>query len=301
MTSYVGESGDSSEIEIAASEVEIILDELLPLPDGPEKILYEAMRYAVLAPGKRIRPVMVLASSSLFDVDKQSSLRVAAAVEFIHSYSLVHDDLPCMDNDDLRRGQPSTHIKFDEGTAVLVGDSLIPLAFEVIAHPNTHADPKVRSDLVYNLSKAVGGLGMAGGQAIDMSTQEDSVDLGTITRLQQLKTGALISFACESGAILASAPSKLRHALHAFAHDLGLAFQISDDLLDVEGDQELLGKRVGKDIRAGKTTLVSLLGVERARTQAEILASQAVMHLDPFGKDADFLKQIAMYVIDRNK
>lgn len=295
-----GPGGVKTLMDAAAAEIEGVLSNLLPSPEGPEVLLFEAIRYAVLAPAKRFRPILVLASADLFSVDRQSALRVAAAVEMVHTYSLVHDDLPCMDDDELRRGQPATHVKYNEATAVLVGDALIPLAFEVLAQPETHNDPKVRAALSLQLAKAVGGQGMVGGQAIDMMMQQRSANIGTITRSQQLKTGALIEFACESGAILSNAAPKLRHALHAFAHDLGLAFQITDDLLDAEGSSDALGKSVRKDVAAGKSTFVSLLGADRARTQASFLASQAVDHLEPFAENAEFLKRLARYVVSRN-
>lgn len=290
----------ASAMAAAVAEIEGVLDNLLPNPEGPEARLFEAMRYAVLAPGKRLRPILVLASADLFNVARRSALRVAAAVEMVHTYSLVHDDLPCMDDDALRRGQPATHVKYDEAIAVLVGDALVPLAFEVLAHPETHDDPNVRAELSLQLAKAAGAHGMVGGQAIDVMMQQASANIGTITRSQQLKTGALITFSCEAGAILSNAVPQLRHALHAFAHDLGLAFQITDDLLDAESSSAELGKGVRKDAAAGKATFVSLLGADRARTQADILASQASKHLESFAENADFLKHLARFVVERS-
>lgn len=284
----------------AGAEIDAVLDRLLPRPSGPEARLAEAMRYAVLAPGKRFRPILAVAAADLFGVGREAALRVAAAVEFSHTYSLVHDDLPCMDDDDVRRGQPSTHIRFDEATAVLAGDALMPLAFEVLARPETHADPSVRTALMLALAEAVGPRGMVGGQTIDLAFEHQSADIGAITRMQQLKTGALIAFACESGAILGKAPDAQRHALRAYAHDLGLAFQIVDDLLDVEGTQEATGKKVGKDAGLGKATFVSLLGVGRARQQAGMLADQAIAHLDQFGERATFLRRLARFVVQRS-
>ena len=299
-----GSPGDSEDLAVAmagaAADVNGVLDNLLPEPDGPEGQVFEAMRYATLAPGKRFRPILVLASAELFNVARRSALRVAAAVELVHTYSLVHDDLPCMDDDAVRRGQPSVHVQFDEATAVLAGDALLPLAFETLCHEETHSDPEVRSELVRALAHAAGGNGMVGGQMIDLQLQKAVTDIGTITRLQQLKTGALIAFSCESGAILGHAPRNLRQALRAFAHDLGLAFQIVDDLLDAEGSAEKVGKKVGKDAAAGKATFVSLLGTERARTQAEILTDQAIRHLDPFAGKVDFLRRLAQFAIHRN-
>lgn len=274
---------------------------LLPDGDGLEARVYEAMRYAVMAGGKRIRPFLVMTSSQLFNVAEQSALRVAAAVEMVHTYSLVHDDLPAMDDDDLRRGKPTCHVQYDEGTAILVGDALLTLAFGVLTDPDTHSDPEVRCDLVQALAAAAGAQGMVGGQMMDLEAEKRTLDIGAITRLQRLKTGALIAFSCEAGAILGKAPEPARHALRAFAHDLGLAFQITDDLLDTVGSEKDLGKKVRKDAEAGKATFVSILGVERAREQARILADQAVAHLDLFEEKADLLRDMARFVVERQK
>ncbi|MBX7146732.1 MAG: polyprenyl synthetase family protein [Alphaproteobacteria bacterium] len=258
------------------------------------------MHYAVMGGGKRIRPFLVLASSRLFNVSEVSALRTAAAIEMIHCYSLVHDDLPAMDNSDLRRGQPTLHKKFDEATAILAGDALLTLAFEILAHPETHSDSQVRSELIISMAKASGAAGMVGGQMLDLQAEKDSsLDIGSIIRLQRLKTGAIIAFACESGAILGHAPQAARQALHAYAHNLGLAFQIADDLLDTEGDQDTVGKSVGRDAVAGKATFVSILGVERARTQAYLLARQAKNYLEPFGEKAHLLQAMADFVVKR--
>jgi len=275
------------------------LNTVLPVADGPEGRVHEAMRYATLVGGKRLRPFLVLTSADLFGVSRASSLRVAAAVELIHTYSLIHDDLPCMDDDDLRRGQPTVHVKFDEATAVLAGDALLTLAFEVLGDAGCHPDPVVRANLVVALAEAAGAHGMVAGQMIDLIAENSDLDVNTITRLQQLKTGALIAFSCEAGAILGRASDPLRHALHAYAHDLGLAFQIADDLLDAEGDAEAMGKAVGKDDARGKATFVSVLGIERAKTQARMLAEQAASHLDPFAEKADLLREVAAFVVDR--
>ncbi len=218
----------------------------------------------------------------------------------VHSYSLVHDDLPAMDDDELRRGKPTCHIKFDEATAILAGDALLTYAFEILGHPDTHPDGGVRAALVVALAKAAGPHGMVGGQMLDLMAEERNLDMEQITRLQRLKTGMLIAVACEAGAILGRAQEAARHALAAYAHDLGLAFQIADDLLDVEGDTEVVGKKTGKDAEAGKETFVSLLGVGRARDQARMLIDQAIAHLDPFEARADTLRDLARYVIDRN-
>jgi farnesyl diphosphate synthase len=284
---------------IAAGQTDAMIERLLAVPPDLEARVYEAMRYSVLAPGKRVRPLLVLAGSRLFDVPRLSALQVAAAVEMVHAYSLIHDDLPAMDNSDLRRGRPTCHKRFDEATAVLAGDGLLTMAFEVLAHPNTHDDPAVRCELVTALAGAAGPAGMVGGQMIDLIAEKQTLDIGAITRLQRMKTGALIAFACEAGAILAKAAGEARTALRGYAHDLGLAFQIADDLLDVEGTAAETGKPVGADAAAGKATFVSILGVERARAQAELLVNQSVAHLDLFGQRAELLRQVARFVVSR--
>jgi len=276
-----------------------VLDRLLAVPAGLEARVYEAMRYSALSPGKRLRPLLVLASAQLFGVARRSALQVAAAIEMVHAYSLIHDDLPAMDNSDLRRGRPTNHKRFDEATAVLAGDGLLTMAFEVLADPDTHGDPAVRAELAGALASAAGAGGMVGGQMIDLIAEKEPLDIGAITRLQRMKTGALIAFSCESGAILAKASAELRLALRGYAHDLGLAFQIADDLLDVEGSSAETGKPVGADAAAGKATFVSILGVDRARAQAELLIKQAVAHLDLFEERAELLRQVARFVVNR--
>ncbi len=287
------------ELSSAAAAVDAILDRVLPKPAGPEAVLHEAMRYAALGPGKRFRPFLVLAGSRMFGVPDRSALRVAAAVELVHSYSLVHDDLPAMDDDDLRRGRPTVHIKYDEATAILAGDALQALAFEVLADGETHWDPEIRCSLIRDLAAAAGARGMVGGQMLDLRAPGAESDIGGVARLERLKTGALIAFSCGAGAILANAREEARAALYAFAHDIGFAFQIADDLLDAEGTEEETGKRVGKDGAAGKATVVALLGVEGAREQARMLADQAVAHLDVFGAEAGLLRATARFVIER--
>ena len=283
----------------SARAVSEMLDRLLKMGDGREARLMEAMRYSSLGGGKRIRPFMVTASARLFAVAESCALRVAAAVEMVHCYSLVHDDLPAMDDDDLRRGQPTCHIRFDEATAILAGDALLTRAFEVLADIPTHPDPQVRSQLVLALAKAAGADGMVGGQMLDLLAENTTLDMPEITRLQRMKTGALIAFACEAGAILGKAAEPARHALRAYAHDLGLAFQIADDLLDVEGTAAEVGKKTGKDAAAGKATFVSLLGVERAKAQAQMLAEQSGRHLEMFDEKADYLRELARFVVNR--
>ena len=295
---------DSVSIADASAMTVELTDEVLSLllapPPGMEARVYEAMRYSALSPGKRLRPLLVVAGSRLFGVARRSALQAAAAIEMVHAYSLIHDDLPAMDNSDLRRGRPTCHKKFDDATAVLAGDGLLTMAFEVLAHPDTHGDPGVRCELISALAVAAGGAGMVGGQMIDLLAEKmPALDIGAITRLQRMKTGALIAFSCEAGAILAKAPAEPRTALRGYAHDLGLAFQIADDLLDVEGSAEETGKPVGADAAAGKATFVSILGADRARAQAELLVDQAVAHLDLFGQRAELLRQVARFVVNR--
>lgn len=289
----------SAALAASAAKVEQALDAFLPEGEGLEADLHAAMRYACLGGGKRMRPFLALETARLFSVDEACALRVACAVEMVHCYSLVHDDLPAMDDDDLRRGRPTVHKAFDEATAILAGDALLTRAFEVLAHPLTHADPGVRADLVLALALASGADGMVGGQQIDLAAEGERLDIGQVTRLQRLKTGALIGFAAQSGAILGKAPAHIRHTLVAFAHDLGLAFQMADDLIDVEGSAMEAGKATGKDASRGKATFVSILGPERARAQAELLAAQAARHLDLFEDKASHLRALAQWSVAR--
>ena len=283
----------------AAVDVEAALQKVMESEDEPERRLFDAMRYAALGGGKRLRPFLVMQGAGLFSVSRKAAQRTAAAIELVHCYSLVHDDLPAMDDDDLRRGKPTVHKAFDEATAILAGDALLTLAFEVLAHPDTHTNPEVRCRLVAALARAAGAHGMVAGQMIDLSAAGRETDIGEITRLQRLKTGALIGFACEAGAILGQAGESQHDALRGYAHDLGLAFQIADDLLDVEGTQEEVGKAVGKDADQGKATFVSILGPERARDQATMLVEQAATHLAIFDEKADFLRKVAQYIVER--
>jgi farnesyl diphosphate synthase len=284
---------------IATRLTDALIECHLAVPPGLESRVYEAMRYSALAPGKRLRPLLVLASSTLFGVARRSALQVAAAIEMVHAYSLIHDDLPAMDNSDLRRGRPTCHKQFDEATAILAGDGLLTMAFGVLTDPDTHGDAAVRAELVAALTAASGPAGMVGGQMIDLIAETTPLDIGAITRLQRMKTGALIAFSCEAGAILAKAPAELHTALRGYAHDLGLAFQIADDLLDIEGVAAETGKPVGADAAAGKATFVSILGVERARAQAQLLVGQAVAHLELFESRAELLRQVARFVVNR--
>ena len=288
----------------AAEMVESELTSLLPPEEGAEARLRDAMRYATLGGGKRLRAFLVMQGAELFAVSETCAARVAASIEMLHAYSLVHDDLPAMDDDDLRRGKPSTHKAFDEATAILAGDALQARAFEVLAEPDTHSDPQARCELVAALGAAAGARGMAGGQMIDMLAESmseagETLDGPAVTRLQALKTGRLIQFSAEAGAILGRAPLMQRHVLAAYGRDLGAAFQIADDLLDAEGSPEETGKRTGKDHVAGKATMVAVLGVERARHQADMLARQAAGHLDGFDDRAALLRALASFVVAR--
>lgn len=276
-----------------------MLEQVLPRPHGLHARVHEAMRYATFAGGKRLRPFLVLNSAKLFDVDPAQAARVGAAIEVLHTYSLVHDDLPCMDNDDLRRGRPTTHIAFDEMTAVLAGDALLTLAFEICARPETHASAEVRSALVLRLAEASGSNGMIGGQMIDMQAAQNAFGSDEVVLLQRLKTGQLFEFSCEAGAILGEAAQADRDRLRSYARDMGLVFQITDDLLDVTSTAEKTGKAVGKDKDAGKATLVSIMGVDGARAEAEKLARRAAATLAPYHNAVPELTELPMFLLDR--
>lgn len=288
------------ELATIAADVDAMFDRLLEAPADARAPLFEAMRHAAIGGGKRLRPLLVRAAARLFAVDPECALRAGVAVEAIHVYSLIHDDLPAMDDDAMRRGKPTVHIAFDEATAILAGDALHAMAFEILSDPQTHADPFVRAELISELARAAGPSGMAGGQMMDLAAEHQSFDLATVTRLQHMKTGALICWCVEAGAILGRVPHEGRAGLRAYARDIGLAFQIVDDLIDVEGDAATAGKAVGKDADAGKETFVSLMGVDRAREQARILTDQAVGHLASHGPEADLLRAIARYILERN-
>ncbi len=280
-------------------EIDAKFDVLLPLPADPRSRLIEAMRYAAIGGGKRLRPLLVAATADMYLVDRDAAVRAGAAVEAIHVYSLIHDDLPCMDDDETRHGKPTLHLAFDEATAVLAGDALHDLAFEILSDPVTSGDPFTRIELISALSAASGANGMAGGQMMDMMAESEPFDLSTVMRLQQLKTGALLAASVEMGAILGKVPVEGRTHLRGYARDIGLAFQIADDLLDHEGDVALAGKALRKDAEAGKQTFVSLLGPERARAQAQALVDQAVAHLAQHGREADLLRALARYIVER--
>ena len=284
-----------------AAEIDEELARLLSSPGDARDPLYAAMRHAAIGGGKRLRPLLVVATASLFHVDRDVALRVGTAVEAIHVYSLIHDDLPCMDDDDMRRGKPTVHRAYNEATAVLAGDSLHALAFEILSHSGTHTDPFIRSELIATLALASGPDGMAGGQMMDLEAEKTIFDLPTVTRLQALKTGALIAASVEMGAILGHVSPEGRTHLRGYARDIGLAFQIADDILDVEGDPELAGKKLHKDAKAGKGTFVSLMGLDRAKQQAAVLVDQAVGQLSIYGQEADLLRAIANYITERDR
>lgn len=291
------------EIRRVQSEIDSVFDAILPIPDDTSARLVEAMRYAAIGGGKRVRPLLVCSTAALFGVSRDAALRAGAAIEAIHVYSLIHDDLPCMDNDDLRHGKPTLHKAYDEATAVLAGDALHSLAFEILADDATSEDPFTRSELILTLGQASGMSGMAGGQMMDMVADEKGVvyDLQAITKLQQLKTGALLAAAVEMGAILGKVPPQARAHLRAYARDIGLAFQIADDLLDVEGDIEKAGKALRKDNEQGKQTFVTLMGVDQARDQARALVDQAVLRLASYGSEADILRALARFIVERDR
>ena len=286
-------------LKVAQKEVDKTIKSLLPSGKGIEKKLFEAISYSILSSGKRLRPFLVIQSSKLFDVDEKNALRVASSLEMIHAYSLIHDDLPSMDNDILRRGLPTTHKKYNEATAILAGDSLLTLSFEILSDSLTHNDPEIRCKLIYELAKAAGACGMVAGQMMDLEAENKKLSIGIITRIQRLKTGALIAFSCNAGAILGRAEKKHKFALQGYAHDIGLAYQIRDDLLDVTSTIKKLGKKVNKDKKAGKKNFVSILGKDRAKKQLEFLSNQAIKHLVVFDHKADLLREVARFIVER--
>ena len=290
---------DAEAAQVSA-EVDDFFTRLLPPTGDNRERLFEAMRHAAIGGGKRLRPLLTIAASKLFAISRERAIRVGCAIEAIHVYSLIHDDLPCMDDADLRRGKSSVHKAFGEAVAVLAGDSLHALAFEILAHPATHDDPFVRCELVLELGRAAGPNGMAGGQMMDLVAEGEELDLPAITRLQQLKTGALIEYAIEAACILVKLPQEARTPYRGYARNIGLAFQIADDLIDHSGDAAAAGKPTRKDANAGKATFVSLTGEERARQQASFLVNQAVEHLSGHGEEADLLRAIARFAIERD-
>lgn len=285
-----------------AGTIEAHLDRLLPVDGSRAPRLVEAMRYALLAPGKRMRPFFVAESARLFDVDALAALHVGAALECVHCYSLIHDDLPAMDDDDLRRGRPTVHRAFDEATAILAGDALLTFAFEIVSAEAAHHDPAVRAELVAELARAAGKDGMAGGQMLDLAAESEAVaDLSRIVTLQAMKTGALFRFACLAGAVMGKAGRPERQALALYAEKIGLAFQIADDILDVESSSAQLGKATGKDKAAGKATFVDLLGLAGARAEARKLVHEAKEAMRGFGDKAAIFAAAADYVVGRQK
>ncbi|HEY0012521.1 MAG TPA: farnesyl diphosphate synthase [Allosphingosinicella sp.] len=286
-----------------AADIDVLFESLLADPPDARARLFGAMRYAAVGGGKRLRPLLAIASASLFGVPRARALHAGLAVECIHVHSLIHDDLPCMDDDDLRRGKPTVHRAYDEAIAVLAGDAFLALAFEILADPHTHPSGEVRAELTVELARASGAAGMAGGQMLDLLCESGGrpLDIEAITRLQRLKTGALIAWSVDAGAILGAASPEQRTSLRGYAQNLGLAFQIADDLLDCEGDEATAGKRLRKDEAAGKVTFVSLLGAERARRQAEMLVDQAIDHLRSFGERARLLEAIARFAVNRDR
>ena len=299
----VGDRADilSGNLARVQGEVDVAFGEFLPVPDDTRARLVEAMRYAAIGGGKRVRPLLVTATAGMYGVARQPAVKAGCAVEAIHVYSLIHDDLPCMDNDDLRHGKPTLHRAYDEATAVLAGDALHALAFEILSMPETVSDPFVRAELIATLAGASGMGGMAGGQMMDMAAADKDYDLRAITRLQQLKTGALLTAAVEMGAILGRVPVDSRGHLRNYARDVGLAFQIADDLLDHEGDEAKAGKALRKDDQKGKQTFVTLMGADKARDQAHALVEQAIGHLAPHGREADLLRALARFIVERDR
>ncbi|MBR5130761.1 MAG: polyprenyl synthetase family protein [Alphaproteobacteria bacterium] len=277
------------------------LDSLLPLPIGKEKRVCEAMRYSILGGGKALRPFLVLIISDILGVKQQNALNVACALEMVHTYSLIHDDLPAMDNDTMRRGKPTNHIQFDEATAILAGDALLTKAFEILSMHQTHSDATIRCKLISYLAKAAGTSGMIGGQMMDLIGEKTPLALDEIERMQALKTGALLKYACTTPAIMAQENGAIFKALETYANAIGLMFQITDDILDIEGDSLVVGKTLGKDAIARKSTFVSVLGLDTAKENIKILAHKAENAIACFGEKSEPLKQTIHFILTRNK
>src|SRR5262245_13102651 len=282
-----------------AERINVALDALLPRAQGSEARLMEAIRYAALDGGKRLRPFFTLEAGRIFDADESWLMRAAIAIECVHTYSLIHDDLPCMDDDDLRRGRPTLHREFDEATALLAGDALLTFAFEILADAQTHRDPQMRCLLVSGLARAAGPLGMVAGQAADMQGEHIGSDLIAVTRMNRLKTGALINYSVDAGAMIGCASEAEKTSLSRYAHDVGLAFQMVDDLLDAEGVVRDTGKAVGKDRARGKVNFVTVLGAQATRERISMLAKQAKQHLSLFGPRARILLDAVDFIVER--
>ncbi|QGZ95674.1 polyprenyl synthetase family protein [Terricaulis silvestris] len=289
----------AARLKEAADRINVALDALLPREQGSESRLINAIRYAALDGGKRLRPFFTLEVGRMFDADEAALLRAAVAVECVHTYSLIHDDLPCMDDDDLRRGRPTLHRQYDEATALLAGDALLTFAFEVLADPASHSDPQMRCKLIAALARAAGAQGMVAGQAADMAGADTGSDLIGVTRMNRQKTGALINFSVDAGALIAIASEAEKTALSRYAHDIGLAFQMVDDLLDAEGVIRDTGKAVGKDKGRGKVNFVTVLGAEATRERIGMLAKQAKQHVAMFGPRASVLREAVDFVVER--
>lgn len=292
-------------IQNSLSEIRNIMNDeinqVLPIPASKDARLIEAMRYSAVSTGKALRPFLALTVGEMLGLEKQTAIRIGLAIELLHTYSLIHDDLPAMDNDSMRRGKPSNHIQFDEATAILAGDALQTKAFEVLLDPKTHENPKVRADLAMALAKAAGSEGMAGGQMMDLIGEKEALSLDEIERMQSLKTGALLHFSCVAPALAIGASPEVIEALTKYAKALGLMFQITDDILDVEGNAEMVGKTLRKDSNANKSTFVSILGLEKARELANNLKIQGKEALALFGDKAQALGEILDYILERKK
>ncbi|MBR6411616.1 MAG: polyprenyl synthetase family protein [Alphaproteobacteria bacterium] len=277
------------------------IDATLPVPETKEARLIEAMRYSSIGTGKVLRPLLAVTVGDLMRLERQTAIRIGLAIELLHTYSLIHDDLPAMDNDPMRRGKPSNHIQFDEATAILAGDALQTKAFEVLLDPKTHEDPSIRADLAMALAKAAGAEGMAGGQMMDLVGEKEPLNLDEIERMQSLKTGALLHFSCVAPAIAVRADKPVIDALTHYAKALGLMFQITDDILDVEGNAEMVGKTLHKDSDAHKSTFVSILGLQKAKELAKSLRIQGKEALSIFGDRAAELSEILDFILERKK
>ena len=297
-----------SDITIKLKEYSEQFNQILPsyfsLPKGQEKRVVEAMCYSVTNGGKRLRPFLVYETAKLFGLDFEQSINTAVALECLHSYSLIHDDLPAMDNDDLRRGKPTCHKAFDEATAILAGDGLLTYAFELLSQEKTHHNPAIRNELIAELAKGAGAFdGMIAGQMLDLLAEDNKANLESeklIKHIEEMKTGRLISFACLAGAVLGEATPQQKFALQQYSRGIGIAFQITDDILDVIGDQKLMGKKLRKDDTQGKITFVSLYGLEKAKQIATDLIKSAKKSLDIFGPQAQTLKDLAQFILDRD-